>query len=184
MLILPLAITKKIAVVLPLTGKQSAAGQAAQQGILAAYQNIEEKSLLFIDANKTEISDLNGIFEEQQIQAVIGPLLKPNVNQYVAEQFQLPTLLLNLPEQEVFADNLAAISMRPEDEAIQAATTLSSKNYKHPMVLSTKDNVSQRITRAFVKQWQTINGAAPEVIYLDTEAKMQDELKASLDVPP
>ena len=173
---------QKIAVILPLTGNQSAAGQAAQQGILAAYQNTEDKSLFFIDANKTAISELSDIFEEQQVQAVIGPLLKPNVNQYVAEQFHLPTLLLNVPEQQILAGNFAAISMRPEDEAIQAATTLSSKNYKHPMVLSTKDNISQRITRAFVKQWQTINGEAPEVVFLDTEAKMQDELKASLDV--
>ena len=172
----------QIAVILPLTGKQAAAGQAAQQGILAAYQQADDKSLFFIDANKTAMTELQPIFEEQQIEAVIGPLLKTNVNLYLAQQYDLPTLLLNLPEQISLTPKQAAISMRPEDEAIQAATSLSSKDYKYPLVLSTKDNVSQRITKAFIKQWQTITGQTPEIVYLNKESKMQDELKASLDV--
>jgi len=171
-----------IAVILPLSGKQKAAGNAAQQGILAAYQQHKDKQLHFIDSNKVAIDTLQTTFDELNVEQVIGPLLKPNVERYIEMAYQLPTLLLNLPSTVQLPEHYSALSMRPEDEAIQAATTLSSRSYQHPLIISTKDNVSQRITQSFVEQWQLITGEAPEVIYLDQPNKMQDELKESLDV--
>jgi outer membrane PBP1 activator LpoA protein len=72
--------------------------------------------------------------------------------------------------------------MRPEDEAYQAATTLSRKNYRSPVILSHRDTASKRIARAFSKQWQLINGYAPEVVYFEKGKMMQEQLKASLEV--
>jgi len=67
---------------------------------------------------------------------------------------QVPTLLLNLPSQHQLSLIQTALSMRPEDEAIQAAATLSQKNYRKPIVLSHDDRVSKRIAMAFKQQWQ------------------------------
>ncbi len=94
----------------------------------------------------------------------------------------LPTLFLNLPNLKTLASNQVAFSMRPEDEAIQAAATLSQVGFKQAIVLSHQDNVSQRIALAFVKQWQEKTGQSLDIVYFEQGKAMQNSLKASLDV--
>ncbi|WDE12601.1 penicillin-binding protein activator [Thalassomonas haliotis] len=174
---------ENIAVLLPLSGKQAAAGNAAQQGLLAAYQNNDAVSLHFIDTNTLDMSALVLTFNEQTIDFVIGPLLKPHVQAYLAqEELQVPTLLLNVPDEQVLKPHQVALSMRPEDEAIQAASSLSRRNYQFPVVLSHQDKVSTRIARAFADQWLKMTGNSPEVVPFEQGKRMQTDLTASLDV--
>ena len=106
-------------------------------------------------------------FNEQAIDFVIGPLLKPNVESYLArEELQVPTLLLNVPDNIPLKPHQVALSMRPEDEAVQAASSLARRNYQFPVVLSHQDKVSSRIAKAFADQWLKMTGKAPEVVSL------------------
>lgn len=174
---------QNIAIILPLSGNQAKAGKVAQQGILAAYSNIPDKNLTFFDADTLDWTLLNEQLITSNSHFVIGPLLKTNVDKYLAlNEILLPSLLLNTPEKELRNNSQVILSMLPEDEAIQAATTLSRKNYLSPVVLSHKDAASKRIAKAFTNQWQLINGYTPEVVYFDKGKKMQQQLKASLDV--
>lgn len=174
---------ENIAIILPLTGKQELAGKVAQQGILAAFDNDSEKTLHFIDAEQLDMSVLPQQLVDLNIDYVIGPLLRDNVDAYLAlEELTIPTLLLNIPSHSVLKSHQVAFSMRPEDEAVQAATTLSNKNFKHPLVLSHKDDTSQRITQTFLSTWQKISGSMPEVVYFERDNNMQDILKSSLEV--
>jgi outer membrane PBP1 activator LpoA protein len=174
---------QNISVILPLSGKQTSAGKAAQQGILAAYSNTTDKNLSFIDSNTLDWSLLHSQLIELDSHFVIGPLLKGNVDKYLAQtEIILPNLLLNTPDKAQRTGEQVILSMRPEDEAILAATTLSRKNYKFPVVLSHRDNASKRISQTFAQQWQLINGYTPEVVYFEKGKKMQEQLKASLDV--
>ena len=172
-----------IAVIIPLSGKQERAGKVAQQGILAAYNINSGKTLHFIDSTTLDMTTLNAKFAELNIDYVIGPLLKENVKQYLAQtEITTPTLLLNLPATVNLMQHQVALSMRPEDEAIQAATTLSRQEYKYPIILSHQDNASRRIAQTFSQQWQLITGQTPEMVFFNNDAKMQDQLKASLGV--
>ncbi|MFB0981865.1 MAG: penicillin-binding protein activator [Alteromonadaceae bacterium] len=174
---------QNIAVILPLSGKQSTAGKVAQQGILAAYSNIPDKNLTFIDADTLDWSMLDKQLVELDSHFIIGPLLKANVDKYLTlQEILLPSLLLNTPETEQRNDTQVILSMLPEDEAFQAATTLSRKDYHYPVVLSHRDPASKRIAQAFTNQWQLINGYTPEVVYFQKGKKMQEQLKATLDV--
>jgi outer membrane PBP1 activator LpoA protein len=174
---------QNIAIILPLSGKQAKAGKVAQQGILAAYSNIPDKNLNFIDSDTLDWTTLNNKLIESDSHFVIGPLLKANVYKYLnLHEIELPNLLLNTPQKAQRNDRQVILSMLPEDEAFQAATTLSRKNYQSPVVLSHKDAASKRIAQAFTKQWQLINGYTPEVVYFEKGKKMQEQLKASLDV--
>lgn len=176
-------VQQNIAVILPLTGSQKAAGESAQQGILSAYNNDESKKLHFIDSNNVDMATLNEQFSQLQINYVIGPLLKSKVDEYLAQQeLMQPTLLFNTPIKETLQEQHIVLSMNPADEAIQAATTLSRKSYKHPIIFSQKDGVSKRIAETFSNQWHKITGNIPETIYVNGGAKMQSELKDSLDV--
>jgi outer membrane PBP1 activator LpoA protein len=170
------------------------------------------KTLHFIDSNTVDWHTLPTQFNEQKIDFVIGPLLKSHLNKYLKlsqpsavknpqepssetdnsllteknivneSAFTLPTLLLNLSSQDIVSPNHVAFSMRPEDEAIQAAATLSQVGFKQAIVLSHQDKVSQRIALAFVKKWQEQTAQSLEIVYFEQGKAMQANLKASLDV--
>ena len=126
---------QNIAVLLPLSGRQKAAGEAAQQGILSAYNNDKNTRLNFIDANKTDMATLSNTLVELEINFVIGPLLKNKVDEYLAQEaLTLPTLLFNTPNNGILKEQHMVLSMNPADEAIQAATTLSQRNFHHPII--------------------------------------------------
>ncbi len=172
-----------IAVILPLSGKHKNAGESAQQGLLAGYNPSSELHLKFIDSHQLDFSTLAQTLADNNIDHVIGPLLKPNVDAYIQQEaLTLPTLLLNLPIQAQIKASQMVFSMDVKDEAIQAATTLSRQQYQHPIVLSQRDNVSQRIALTFVNQWQKITGSAPEIIFFDDRSKMQEQLEISLGI--
>jgi outer membrane PBP1 activator LpoA protein len=188
-----------IAILLPLSGSQQKAGLAAQQGILAAYEsdnqnnaenhlNSHEKSnIYFIDTNQLDWENLAAQFSELNINQVIGPLLKPNVELFLASSMQnlalqVPTLLLNLPFEHQLSEIQVALSMRPEDEAVQAAATLSQQDYHNPMILSHNDRVSKRIAHAFRLQWQASTGKSVEIVYFTQGKQMQASLKENLDI--
>lgn len=172
-----------VAVLLPLSGNQSAAGKVAQQGILAAYEQDKSKNILFIDTNALDWSTLDSQLITHNVDYIIGPLLRANVDQLLAlEHLTVPTLLLNLPGDAVLQPHQTAISMRPEDEAIQAAASLVRKEYKNPIMLVHEDSVSHRIADAFSHEWFRLTGHKIEVIGFEQGKNMQDNLKASLDL--
>jgi len=176
-----------IAILLPLSGSQQNAGLAAQQGVLAAYNSNSTSNIHFIDTNNIDWTTIAIDFSKLNIDHIIGPLLKANVASFLAlsvqePALQVPTLLLNLPSQHELATYQVALSMRPEDEAIQAAATLSQMNYQHPIILSYQDRISRRIAQAYSQQWQKSTGNAVDIVYFDQGKEMQASLKESLDV--
>ena len=174
---------KNIAIIIPLSGKQERAGKVAQQGILAAYDTNSGAALHFIDSTTLDMSTLTLQLADLNIDYVIGPLLKDNVKKYLSQEaLTLPTLLLNIPATMALKPYQVALSMRPEDEAIQAATTLSRQHYKQPIILSHQDKASRRIAKTFSQQWQHITGQQPETVFFNNDEKMQSQLKASLGV--
>lgn len=178
---------ENIAVLLPLSGAQASAGLAAQQGVLAAYKNNANININFIDTNTVDWENIAASFSELQIDHVIGPLLKKHVDSFLnlSEEhiaLQQPTLLLNLPKQHTLTAYQSALSMRPENEAQQAARVLSQQNYHSPIILSHQDKVSKRIALAFNEQWQKATGKAVDIVYFNQGKQMQTSLKESLDV--
>lgn len=178
---------QNIAVLLPLSGAQKSAGLAAQQGVLSAYKNDSANKVYFIDTNTLDWTTLATQFSESNIDHVIGPLLKTNVETYLdlSEQqiaLQIPSLFLNLPSNKALTSYQTVLSMRPEDEAIQAASTLSQQNYKAPIILSHQDRVSKRLATAFSQQWQILTGNVVDIVYFNQGKQMQASLKEALDV--
>ena len=109
--------------------------------------------------------------------SVINSYLQPT-----DESKAIDTLLLNIPSKANFTNQHTVFSMRPEDEARQAAATLTRQHFKKPIVLSQKNIVSKRISQAFVTQWQRITGDIIDVVYYDTGTEMQANIQASLSV--
>lgn len=174
---------KKVTVILPLTGKQAKAGITAQQGILAAYNEINQLELSFIDSATTDFAMLEEQLSENETDMVIGPLLKSNVEQYIqVVNNDIPVLFLNIPQTNTLKAHQISLSMRPEDEAIQAASTLSQQNFSNPIVLFHNDSISNRIAHAFQKQWYKLTDVSPTTLPFEQGREMQKELKKILAV--
>ncbi|WP_185968038.1 penicillin-binding protein activator [Thalassotalea sp. PS06] len=177
-----------ITVIIPLSGREASIGQAIQRGLLAAYQkNDNQRKLSFIDSNSATMTEISQQLMLTPPDFVIGPLLKQKVDAYIATEQVLmphtwPTLLLNLPEQQQLGDKHYVFSMRPEDEAKQAAFTLFHKGYQHPVILSQDSSLGKRLADTFQNQWFLQSGNTPQVIYYQTSKEMEQAVKNALDV--
>ena len=138
------------------------------------------------DINKTEHAlDTSSISQNKTADYITAIDSDSAIKSYLEptqDSKAIDTLLLNIPAKSSLTRHHTVLSMRPEDEAKQAAATLSRQKFQHPVVLSQENIVSKRIAQAFVKQWQRITGNTIEVVYYDTGAQMQENIKASLSV--
>lgn len=166
---------KRIAVLLPLTGQFQQHAKAIQYGLLAAasFDSGSQRQLIFIDSQQS-ITELQQQLSAQQIDFVIGPLLREQVeavNQLV--DWQYPTLFLNSrdnrwaeqPDRFYFALNM-------EDEATQMAQLFAQKNYKRPVVISARNSISQRMQQQFARQWQALGHDAPQSFQFEAKQEL------------
>jgi len=145
---------------------------SASQGLFDINNTDDSSTSTESNQYKSPVN-LTAIDSDAAIQSYLQPTVQTKA---------IKSLLLNTPVSASLTENHTVLSMRPEDEAKQAATTLSRQSFQHPIVLSQKNIVSKRIAQAFVKQWQRITGNSIEVIYYDTGAQMQANIKSSLAV--
>ena len=95
---------------------------------------------------------------------------------------QWPTLLLNLPEQSLLNEDQFALSMLPEDEARQAAFSLSQKGYQQAMVLSQNSTIGKRMAMSFADEWKKYHHTQVNIIYYPNGKEMQTAVKRGLEV--
>ena len=92
------------------------------------------------------------------------------------------TLLLNLPEHAFLSEQQFALSMLPEDEASQAAFSLSQQGYKSALILSQNTAIGKRMANSFAQQWQRQTNIDASIIYYPSGKEMQQAVKKGLDV--
>ncbi|WP_371376750.1 penicillin-binding protein activator [Thalassotalea aquiviva] len=179
----------KISVLLPLSGREAALGKSIQAGILSAYQLNAIGTINFIDTNGIKMPDIIAELTQTRPDFVIGPLLKQHVKSYSdvingdnASFVNWKTLLLNLPEQSQLPENQFALSMLPEDEATQAAFTLSQRGFKKALILSQDSAIGKRMANAFAAEWLRQTNLEPAIIHYPNGKAMQNAVKEGLNV--
>lgn len=156
---------KKIAILLPLSGRFARPGKMVHDGIVAAhYQSKSAEdapSVTFYDTAKS----LSGLASYQQAiedgaDFVIGPLLKPGIEDIInQDSLATPLLLLNttnnLPDrhQKVFQFGLSV-----EDEAVQAAHRAWENGYRKAIAFIPDDARGNRAQMAFKEYFEQLGG--------------------------
>ena len=172
---------KTIAVLLPFSSNFRQHAEAIQQGILAASAN-QEARLIFIDS-QTETSALKQQLATEQVDFVIGPLLKEQVDA-ISQQadWTIPTLFLNgkTDVAQQSADKFY-FSLSVEDEAHQMAMLFKQKNYKQPVLMASRNPLSQRMAEQFGRDWKQVAGKEPEVYWFADQAGMESTIKQLLE---
>ncbi len=155
---------KRIALMLPLSGRLEKVSEAIQNGFLYAfYQDPEQLAELDIIDASSDPAQFN-LQYEQAIQNgadfIVGPIDKELVDLLQQrESLQVPTLTLNYGnDQDEARLNLYQFGLRPEDEAVQIADYALAEGRYHALVLVPDTEWGYRLQSAFTRRFESLGG--------------------------
>ena len=158
---------KQIAVLLPLSGSNEAAGNAIQHGFLGAYFAAvggldKQQTVRFYDVNGE--GGLEGAYTaglEDGAEFFVGPLLRKNVAKLVTTQtLSVPVLSLNyLADGWLGPGNLYQFALAPEDEAAAVAARALDDQKIRSAALVPANDWGQRMLNTFSFQFEKADGA-------------------------
>lgn len=155
-----------IALLLPL--KSPAFGHAAdvvRQGFMAGASVQPGTLPVTVYPSSGETSDIVSTYR-QATQAgariVVGPLTRNGVSALAAStEVSVPTLALNLPEQNIdFPPLLYVFGLAADLEARQMARAAFSEGKRSVVVIASENSLSKRIQQAFSEEWLALGGPA------------------------
>jgi len=164
-----------IAVIIPLSGRFKKQAQAIQYGLLNAYykqhqiitdskEKTAEVKFHFYDTQTQSMAEIVNQFTTDNIDFIIGPLLKDKVEELLPLIHNIPVLALNSFPLDETTDNSQerhplqySFPIFPEDEAKQGARYIFSQEHKKPLVLVPSSNYGARVSKAFEQEWSALN---------------------------
>ncbi|NQX90265.1 MAG: penicillin-binding protein activator [Halioglobus sp.] len=158
-----------VALMLPLSGKLQAAGNAVLNGFLAAYYahrsegNVQNELLVLDVTAFTSASVAYNAAVAQGATLVIGPLTKDGLAD-VATQLQrpVPILALNHIDQVLPAEDSSALvqlSLSPEDEAISMTHLAFGTGARRALMLAPATDWGRNISDVVARQWSELGGS-------------------------
>lgn len=181
---LEIAQLSNVALLLPLSGRYENSGKAVRDGFINAMLDDTgrdaETELTIYDTEAEPISNIVSKLEQAGIELVIGPLRKEKVTEFQRiNSSNITQLALNQPEQMVMnAGNVCYFALSPEQEAEQAAQHLFAKGHQYPMVLAPGNAFGQRVSNAFIEQWQQLTGKSPTRRTFSSRKQIQQQIAA------
>lgn len=182
---------KKVAVMLPLSGKYQQQAESIRNGILTGYQH-SEVELTFVDTSKIEeaFSQINALSPD----FIIGPLRKENITAFInqPEFTRIPTLFLNAVENNKTQRENYFFDLSKNDEIEQLVQHIVDKGFRYPAVIAPDNRQGKRLSDHFTTTWMTyilqspLSKASPsdkpEQVYFNNRATMQNAVKQLMDV--
>ena len=165
-----------VALVLPLTGKQQAAGVAVRDGFFAALLQQDAQRRPQVNVYDSAATGALTAYQRaiaEGAQFVVGPLLKEDVAAIAASHdVTVLTLALNqLPDNSNASSLLFQFALDPEDEARQVAHRVMADGRSRGLALLPNNDWGQRVYRAFESEIRSLGGSVVGVRYYDTSAR-------------
>ena len=161
----------KITVLLPLSGDASVIGSTVRSGFNDARGGDNSMQVEFVDTIATPVQDAVAKAKESGSSAIVGPLLKPNVDTVINNPSAiqgLDVLALNSTHNTRAVNKLCYFGLSPEDEAESAADRMWNDNVRSPLVLVPQSDVGQRTASAFNVRWQQLSGADANIRFFNS----------------
>jgi outer membrane PBP1 activator LpoA protein len=166
----------QVALILPLSGRQQAAGVAVRDGFLAAVLKQDPARRPVVNIYDSATLSASGAYTRavsEGAQFIVGPLIKEDV-QAVADSgaVSVPTLGLNyLPENALPPGLLYQFALDPEDEARQVARRAIADGRTHGVALLPNNEWGQRVLRAFEAEFSVAGGSLVGRTFYDPAAR-------------
>jgi hypothetical protein len=176
----------QVALVLPLSGRQQAAGMAVRDGFLAALlqQDTDKRPLINVyDSAEMGAATAYRRAVGDGAQFVVGPLTKDEVTAVAASgETAVLTLALNQLADDVTPPPLLfQFALDPEEEARQVAQRVTADGRMRGLVLLPNNEWGRRVFSAFDTELQTLGGAIAGMRFYDPAARdYSDPIRALL----
>jgi outer membrane PBP1 activator LpoA protein len=157
---------RRIALLLPLSGRTESAGKAVQNGFLGAYfasagglDDRQSIRVYDVNADGGALAAYSNAVEDGA-EFVVGPLLRSNVNQLANDILvPVPVLTLNyLPEETLAPPGLFQFALAPEDEAASAATRALLDGHRQAVALVPNNSWGRRLLTSFATEFEAQGG--------------------------
>ncbi len=155
---------ERVALLLPVTGRQSLAGAAVRDGFMAGFYAATDEPAAKIRVYDTAQDGVGNAYRRAVIdgaQVVIGPLLKDDVTTLATSTsgLELPTLALNFLADDVPAPpGLLQFALAPEDEAAATAERGIAEGRLRAIALAPSDDWGRRVLNSFAATYQGLGG--------------------------
>ena len=176
---------RAIAVMVPLSGRLEAAGNAVLEGIMEGlyqqYRESDARPLVFtVDTNAYS----NAVAAYRSAlglgaDLVMGPLTKTEALSLGSLNSRpTPIIALNRPEALAVgaATHWSAMSLAPEDEARQIARVAFGKGQRRAMIIRPDTDWGRRMESAVSQVWLRLGGAVVQSLALQPEASESEQV--------
>ncbi len=179
----------KVALLLPLSGRLQQAGEAVLEGaVQSLYERYREAGtrpeLITIDTTST--SDALTAYRRAVSAGadfVIGPLTRERVEAAsMMGRRSVPQLALNRPASLLpgEAEQWAAISLSPEDEARQLADLAFGDGRRRAVIVRPDSDWGRRLEAALVDRWRSLGGRLVSVAEIEPQVPATQTLSNTL----
>ncbi len=163
---------RKVALLLPLSGRQQQTAAAIRDGFLAAHYAVDflpvRADIMIYDVQKLGAA---GAYHQAIVDGadfVVGPLLKDAALKAAEVAGNTPTLALNfLPDNATTPSHFFQFSLSPEDEARQAAQTAMAAGQFRAIALAPDNSWGQRMLTSFASAMEQGGGRLLDYRYYD-----------------
>jgi len=162
----------QIGLLLPLSGDGSILGTTIQSG----FNDTKGSSTLpvqIFDTSNTTVDEIVAQAKAAGIKALVGPLLKQNVDTVMNNAANLQgidVLTLNTTQNPRAINQMCYYGLAPEDEAQSAANKMWQDGVRNPVVAMPQNELGQRVGNAFNVRWQQLSGNDANVRYYNLTA--------------
>lgn len=184
-------VPKKIALLLPMSGRFSKIANVIYAGIQSAHQlqaqgdYSPEIALYDTGDNPSRIVNIYNLAVSEGAEFIIGPLNKEAVD-VLAQQSELPVPVLTLnyaTNKNLEASNFFQFGLLPEDEASQTAERASLDNHYNAIIVAPSSDWGQRVSNAFKQRFLTLGGTVLDSqFYAHNETDFSTPLQVALQL--
>lgn len=184
-----------VTLLLPLSGQLEKTGQAIRDGFMAAWYESANKGFAVPDVHLIDSERIEALDDAYQLaqfhgsQWLIGPFLRPHVQQLQEQQqpLPLPTLALNYGERDTDIErrgpnNLYQFGLAAEDEAAQIARKAWADGHRRALALIPQGAWGERIFAAFEQQWLALGGEISAQRFYSNRRDYNPDIRAVLNI--
>lgn len=162
---------RRIAVILPLTGRYGSVARGILQGIEAAHEDagVASSVVLRVHDMGEDAGDVLRHYEEavrEGADLVIGPLSREAVDRLAARPGALPVPVLALNHGEgrrQYPAHFFRFGLNPEDEAVEAAQRAFAQGHRRAVVMVPRTDLGERLQVAFRARFEALGGEVRSV---------------------
>jgi len=151
----------RIAVLLPLSGRQRTSAEAIRDGFIAAHFNTDSAN----DRPEIQVYDTSAgvgaaleLAKRDNADFIVGPLLKDDVDELAGTPLNIKVLALNQRSSAMGKRNFYQFALAPEDEARQVALRAISEGHLTAVALHPSSDWGERVLNSFNDEFRKHGG--------------------------